>query len=265
MPPRPMSTRSRARKRTRVRSRTRKKDPIFVDGHRPRPMYVDYKDVELLKKMVNRQGRIVGRRKSGCTAASQHAVTAAIKRSPIHGSDALRRRIVDSSTVNGRQLTASCVSRLNGLFLATVTRQLKMTFSTQRRVEFRDTDAAGIVHFSAFFPMMESAEHELLRELGISVLPTSDQDLPAVTWPRVAASCDYASAARFEDILSISVQVARIGSTSVEYRFRFTRDDQLIAEGSMTAVCCRLASESDGGLKKTPIPDAIRQLLAKHQ
>ena len=80
MPPRPMSTRSRARKRSRVRSRTRKKDPIFVDGQRPRPMYVDYKDVELLKKMVNRQGRIVGRRKSGCTAASQHAVTAAVKR-----------------------------------------------------------------------------------------------------------------------------------------------------------------------------------------
>ena len=83
-----------------------------------------------------------------------------------------------------------------------------MTFSTQRRVEFRDTDAAGIVHFSAFFPMMESAEHEMLRALGIPVLPTADQaDLPAVTWPRVAASCDYAAAARFEDILSISVQV----------------------------------------------------------
>ncbi len=75
-----MSSRSRARKRSRVRSRTRKKDPIFVDGLRPRPMYVDYKDVELLKKMVNRQGRIVGRRKSGCTAVSQHAVTAAVKR-----------------------------------------------------------------------------------------------------------------------------------------------------------------------------------------
>ena len=39
------------------------KDPIFVDGQRPRPMFVDYKDVELLKKMINRQGRIVGRRK----------------------------------------------------------------------------------------------------------------------------------------------------------------------------------------------------------
>lgn len=75
-----MSSRNRARKRTRARARTRKKDPIFVEGHRPRPMYVDYKDVELLKKLINRQGRIVGRRKSGCTAASQHAVTSAIKR-----------------------------------------------------------------------------------------------------------------------------------------------------------------------------------------
>jgi small subunit ribosomal protein S18 len=70
----------RARKRTKTRVRSKKKDPIFVDGERPRPMYVDYKDVELLKKLINRHGRIVGRRKTGCSAASQHAVTRAIKR-----------------------------------------------------------------------------------------------------------------------------------------------------------------------------------------
>ncbi len=43
-------------------------------------MYVDYKDLELLSKLVTRQGKIIGRRKSGCTAASQHAVSRAIKR-----------------------------------------------------------------------------------------------------------------------------------------------------------------------------------------
>ena len=75
-----MNNRAQARRRTKARTRTKKKDPIFVDGQRPRPMYVDYKDIELLEKMINRQGRIVGRRKSGCTAASQHAVTAAVKR-----------------------------------------------------------------------------------------------------------------------------------------------------------------------------------------
>ncbi len=64
----------------RSRRSSKKKDPIFVNGERPRPMYVDYKDIELLGKFVNRQGRMISRRKSGCTAASQHAVSRAIKR-----------------------------------------------------------------------------------------------------------------------------------------------------------------------------------------
>ena len=58
----------------------KKKDPIFVNGERPRPMFVDYKDLELLSKLTNRQGKIASRRKRGCTAASQHAVTSAVKR-----------------------------------------------------------------------------------------------------------------------------------------------------------------------------------------
>ena len=70
----------RARKKAKVRARAKKKDPIYVDGVRPRPMYVDYKDVDLLKKLINRHGKIVGRRKSGCSAVSQHAVSGAIKR-----------------------------------------------------------------------------------------------------------------------------------------------------------------------------------------
>lgn len=69
-----------ARKRSKTTVRTKRKDPIFVDGKRPRPMFVDYKDLDLLSKLISRQGKIIGRRKSGCTAASQHAVSAAIKR-----------------------------------------------------------------------------------------------------------------------------------------------------------------------------------------
>jgi len=71
---------NRGRKRSKTRPRTPRTDPIYVDGVRPRPMYVDYKDIDLLKKLVNRHGKIVGRRKTGCNAASQHAVTQAIKR-----------------------------------------------------------------------------------------------------------------------------------------------------------------------------------------
>ena len=76
------SPRSKAtsKKRAKAKTRGKKKDPLFVDGKRPRPMYVDYKDIELLKRLTNRQGKIISRRKSGCTAVSQHAVTLAVKR-----------------------------------------------------------------------------------------------------------------------------------------------------------------------------------------
>lgn len=69
-----------AKKRSKAGARTKRKDPIFVDGKRPRPMYVDYKDLELLSKLTSRQGKLIGRRKSGCTAVSQHAVSLAVKR-----------------------------------------------------------------------------------------------------------------------------------------------------------------------------------------
>ena len=69
-----------AKKRAKPRIKVKKKDPIYIDGVRPRPMYVDYKDLELVGRLVNRQAKLLSRRKSGCTAASQHAVTRAIKR-----------------------------------------------------------------------------------------------------------------------------------------------------------------------------------------
>ena len=78
--PSPARGRAKARRRKNTRAKAVKRDPILVDGERPRPMYVDYKDVDFLKKLVNRHGRIVVRRKTGCSAVSQHAVTRAVKR-----------------------------------------------------------------------------------------------------------------------------------------------------------------------------------------
>ncbi|WP_145420255.1 acyl-CoA thioesterase [Planctomycetes bacterium K23_9] len=133
-------------------------------------------------------------------------------------------------------------------------------FCAQRRVEFRDTDAAGIVHFSAFFLMMESAEHELLRSLGISIMDHGNPE--QLTWPRVSASCDYLAAAKFEDVLTIEVGVGKIGNSSVDYDFHFAREEKSIARGRITTVCCHL--KPGRGLEKQPIPDSIRDLLSKH-
>lgn len=74
------NSRTSSKRRTKQKTRGKKKDPINVDGQRPRPMFVDYKDLELLKKLTNRQGKIIARRKSGASSVSQHAITKAIKR-----------------------------------------------------------------------------------------------------------------------------------------------------------------------------------------
>ena len=128
------------------------------------------------------------------------------------------------------------------------------SLKTRRRVEFRDTDAAGIVHFSAFFFWMESAEHELLRSAGLHVIDRQP-DGSEYSWPRVSASCDYRSTARFGDELDIAVFVAAVGRSSVTYRFVFEHEGRAVAEGRVVAVRCLMRPGSR--LESVAIPSDI--------
>jgi len=129
---------------------------------------------------------------------------------------------------------------------------------TRRRVEFRDTDAAGIVHFSAFFVWMESAEHELLRAAGIPVVERGSDGIDS-SWPRVSASCDYAGAVRFGDELDVSVEVEAVGRTSVTYGFTFRHAAAEVAHGRLVAVRCRM--HPGGKPEPVPVPAEIAARL----
>jgi acyl-CoA thioester hydrolase len=130
-------------------------------------------------------------------------------------------------------------------------------FHTTRFVEFSDTDMAGIVHFSAFFRYMEAAEHALLRHLGFSVF--NEHGGEVITFPRVAASCEYHSPARCEQTLEIAVTVDRVGTKSVTYGFAFTHKGRDVASGTMTSVCCRVPH--GGQPVSIPIPDMMGDKL----
>ena len=132
-------------------------------------------------------------------------------------------------------------------------------YKTTRRVEFRDTDAAGMAHFSVFFVFMEQAEHELLRHLGLSVLLSDEQG--RISFPRVAARCDYQRAVKFEDVLDIEVAVVRLGKKSVTYECNFSHEGRPVASGQTTAVCCRF--QTDGVPKSMEIPAWIAEKLAQ--
>ncbi|MEX2026413.1 MAG: thioesterase family protein [Pirellulaceae bacterium] len=127
------------------------------------------------------------------------------------------------------------------------------SFRTTRRVEFRDTDMAGIMHFSAFFTVLESVEHEFLRSLGLSVV-TSDAE-GKLGWPRVSASCDFKGAVKFEDQLDIELAIARLGEKSVTYQLTVDHAGRRVAEGKIVAVCCRMRQGEP--LQAIAIPDGI--------
>src|SRR5436305_6306274 len=99
---------------------------------------------------------------------------------------------------------------------------MAVTFRTTRRIEFVDTDMAGIVHFANFFRFMESAEVEFLRSRGLSVKLAWEGRM--LGFPRVAASCDYLRPARFEDLLDVAVTLRKVGRKSVTYGFEFFKD-----------------------------------------
>ena len=143
--------------------------------------------------------------------------------------------------------------------------RMSKSYTHRRRIEFRETDMAGIVHFSNFFAYMEQAEHAFLRSVGMGVI--CEVEGQKISWPRVNANCDYKVAIKFEETIDVEVTVAKIGTKSVTYAFDFFLDQTKIAAGSITAVCCLF--EHGKKPESIPVPqpfiDAIKPYLADAQ
>ena len=126
-----------------------------------------------------------------------------------------------------------------------------------RRIQFYETDLAGVVHFSWYLRYMEEAEHALWRDAGLSIVPKDH----AVGFPRVAAAIEYKAPLHFEDVVEIWIEITAITRRSITYSSRITCGDGeiTIAIGTFTAVC---VDKTARPLKSVDIPAEIRNRLA---
>lgn len=120
-----------------------------------------------------------------------------------------------------------------------------------RRVQFHETDAAGIVHFSAFFRYMEEGEHALWRAAGLSIHPAGTE----VGWPRLAASFEYHRPLRFEDEFEIRMQVSAVERSTISYVCRLSKDGEPVATGRLTIIC--VSRKPGAPLKTISVPPDI--------
>ena len=135
-------------------------------------------------------------------------------------------------------------------------------FTIRRRVEFSETDMAGIVHFSNFFKYMETVEHAFYRSLGFSVVMAKHD--PPVGFPRVHASCDYSRPIRFEDEMEIQLRVIEKKAKTLTYQIIFQKvagdESEEVARGKLIVVC--VAHQRDGAMKAVPIPPEFAAALS---
>ena len=124
-------------------------------------------------------------------------------------------------------------------------------FRLKRRVQFYETDAAGIVHFSNYFRYMEEAEHALWRSAGLTISVRGAE----IGWPRVNVSFEYARPLRFEDDFEVHIRIVEIGEKKIRYKCSILLDDVLTATGTMTIVC--VARRPNEPMKSVPIPAEI--------
>ena len=132
---------------------------------------------------------------------------------------------------------------------------MSFEFRLKRRVQFYETDAAGIVHFSTYFRYMEEAEHEMWRDAGLSIAPKGSE----IGWPRVNAAFEYFRPLHFEEEFEAHLRIVEIAEKRIRYSCSLTCDGVKVATGTMTIVC--VARKPNEPMKAVPIPAQILSRL----
>ena len=119
----------------------------------------------------------------------------------------------------------------------------------RRRIEWMDTDAAGIYHWSTVLRFAESAEAALHTALGFA------HRTFGVTL-RLHISCDFKEPVRFNDVVEVELRVTDVGRTSATQVVTLRHDGRVAAIAKV--VICHI-DRANG--RPTPWPDDIRALL----
>ena len=134
---------------------------------------------------------------------------------------------------------------------------METTFKTQRRVEFNETDMAGIAHFTNYFKYMEEAEHGFLRSRGLSVV--LDDAKGKLGFPKLSAKCDYMRPVRYEDVIDIEVAIRCEDGKSLTYDCAFSVGERKLGAGQLRVAFCRFPADKPP--YAVPITDSLMQSL----
>ncbi len=115
----------------------------------------------------------------------------------------------------------------------------------QIRVRYPEVDPMGYLHHSRYFQYFEMGRVELLRAQGFSY---ADLERDGVFFVVVKLECRYRNPARYDELLSLTTQIKRQTTVSIEHQYELRRGDTLLAEATSTIACVG----RDGQVQRIP-------------
>lgn len=135
-----------------------------------------------------------------------------------------------------------------------------MPFRTRTTVRFADIDPAGVVYYPRFLHYCHTAMEDFFAgALGLPYPTLTGEH--RIGFPAVHLEVDFRSPLRYGDEVEIEVAIARLGKTSVDWRYELRREDgTLSAEVRVVTACLDFDS-----FRARELPDWLRALLGAPQ
>ncbi|MCB9881340.1 MAG: acyl-CoA thioesterase [Planctomycetes bacterium] len=131
------------------------------------------------------------------------------------------------------------------------------SFTYERRVEFAETDMAGILHFANYFRYMEECEHAFFRSLGLSIHAATEDGFRG--FARGECSCRYERPLRYEDVALLHLRVTEKRTKSLHYEITFEHCGHIVARGKVTAI--HVGASEGGTIRAIPLPPEVDSLV----
>ena len=124
-------------------------------------------------------------------------------------------------------------------------------FDWQVRVYYEDTDGGGVVYHSNYLNFMERARTEWLRHLGFE--QTYLRDELNLIFVVHSLQISFKKPAKFNDLLTITSQLSKIGRGSFEFLQKISVNQQALVEAQVKVACVDALT-----FKPVGIPEQIR-------
>lgn len=135
------------------------------------------------------------------------------------------------------------------------------THTIQYRVQWGDTDAAGIVFYPNYFRWFDHTGLEFLRALGLPLETLIRQH--QIILPIIDAGCRFHHPARYSDLLTIETTITEMRARTFRFEYRVSCAGEITGRGYEVRGCVRSPASADGKLELIAFPEEIRSRLAE--